>query len=123
MTKIEAYKSAKAVSDRISRDVSCALGRDDPRNDKHRVSVRFSHVMQETWSPMCFQIEASHGYYGSSSGTSDTSKELGEYLAKAIQAHAAMLMDHAAGLAAEDAEKARKAAESEAREVLKEAAA
>lgn len=118
MTKIEGYQNAKRVSAQISEAVKHCLGRDDPRNDKARFTCRFSHVMSEQWSPMCFQIEASYGYYGSSSGYSVTSKELGEYLAKAINAHRATLLDHAAKLAAEDMEKARKSAESEALEIL-----
>jgi hypothetical protein len=118
MTKIEEYKAAKRIADSIARDVACTLGRDSPRNDKHHLYVKFSHLIGGDWSPMCFQIEAHYGYYGSSSGYSATSEELGKYLAKAIYDHRSTLLDHAAKLAAEDAEKARKAAEEEAREVL-----
>ena len=123
MTKIERYKEAKSVAARIAQATTHCLGRDGPRNDKHRFTCQFSHVIGEQWSPMCFRIEASYGYYGCSSGYSVTSKELGEYIAKAINLHKATLLDCAVKLAADDAEKARKEAEAEAREVLKDAAA
>jgi hypothetical protein len=120
MTKIEKYKEAKGIANKIANAVEKSLGRDGPKNDKATFRCSFSHIISEQWTPMCFQIEASYGYYGSSSGYTVTSKELGEYLAKAINAHRALLLDHAAKLAAEDAEKARKDAEEEARSVLQE---
>lgn len=123
MTKIEEYKAAKAIASKVSEAATLSLGRDGPKNDKATFTCRFTHVIGETWSPMAFQIDASYGYYGSSSGYSVTSKELGEYLAKAINAHKAMLLDHAVKLAAADAETARKSAEEEARSVLQETVA
>lgn len=123
MTKIEAYKEAKAVAHRVAEATKLALGRDGPRNDKHSFRCTFSHIVNQTWTPMCFQIEASYGYYGSSSGYTVTSPELGAYLARAININAATLLDCATKLAAIDAEKARKDAEDEAKAVLQQAAA
>ena len=123
MTKIEEYKKAKVVAAQIASATEHCLGRDGPRNDKHRFSCSFSHIVSQQWTPMCFQIEASYGYYGSSSGYTVTSEELGRYLAKAINLHAATILDCATKLAADDAEKARKAAEDEAKAVLQQAAA
>ena len=123
MTKIEAFKQAKFIADKIKRAVDCILCRNSPQNDKGHMTVHFTGLAPGDWSPMQFQVHASHGYYGSSSGYSDTSDELGQYFAKAIEAHRVTLLDFAAKLAADDAEKARKAAEDEARAVLTETAA
>jgi hypothetical protein len=121
MSKIERFKEAKSVADRIQRSVLQCTGRDKPDNDKHRISVNFTKLVDSDWVPMEFQIHASHGYYGSSSAYSDTSKELGSYLARAIKQKSHELFDLAASLARADAETARKEAEEEARNVLTEA--
>lgn len=123
MSKIEKFKEAKNVANQIARDVKCALGRDDSRNDKHSVSVHFDGLAPGDWAAMQFRVQASYGYYGSSSGYSATSTELGKYLAAAIQKHAALLLDYAVKLAADDAEEARKDAEAEAKAVLEQTAA
>lgn len=123
MSKIEKFKEAKSAADKLARDVRCALGRDDSRNDKHSVTVHFDGLHPGDWSAMQFRVQASYGYYGSSSGYSATSTELGKYLAVAIQKHAATLLDYAVNLAAADAEEARKAAEAEAKAVLEATAA
>lgn len=123
MTKIEAYKLAKHVAGKVARDVACTLGRDDSRNDKATFSVSFAGLAKQQWTPMQFLVECAYGYYGSSSGYNATSDELGRYLAAAIQKHGPSLLDYAAKLAADDAEKARKDAEEEARSVLTETAA
>ena len=121
MSLIEEFKKAKATATRICRAVTCALGKDDPSNDKHYVRCDFLKLQDCDWSPMLFSVRASHGYYGNSSGYSDTSEELGRYLAKAINEQLPNLMTRAAALADLDAEKARKKAEDEARSVLQEA--
>jgi hypothetical protein len=123
MSKIEEFKKAKRVSEMVAREVQFALGRDSSNNDKHHVSVSFTGLAPGDWSDMQFRIHASYGYYGSSSGYSATSAELGGYLATAIQKHASLLLDYAAKLAADDAEKARRAAEDEAKAVLQTTAA
>lgn len=123
MTKIEQFKKAKAVFDQIKRAADRVLGRDEPRNDKHCFSATFTGLDNGDWSDMRFRIHATYGYFGSSSGYSGTSEELGEYVAKAISANAAVLLDHAVKLAAADCEAARKAAEDEAKAVLQDTAA
>jgi len=122
MTKIEEYKEAKRIANSVAEATRLALGRDGPRNDKHSFRCSFINIANQQWTPMCFQIEASYGYYGSSSGYTVTSKELGGYLAKAINLNATALLDCASKLSADDAERARKAAEDEARAVLQESA-
>lgn len=122
MTKIQIYQQAAGVAKKVAEAVSQCLGRDDPRNDKASFLCRFSHIGNEQFRPMYFNVHASHGYYGSSSGYSDTSEELGKYLADAINANRAMLLDHAARLAAKDAEDARIDAQDEARAILIETA-
>jgi hypothetical protein len=123
MTKIEEFKQAKHVAGKIARDVAYTLGRDSPRNDKATFSVSYAGLSRAQWTPMQFHIECAYGYYGCSSGYNATSDELGKYLAAAIQKHGPTLLDCAAQMAADDAEKARKAAEDEARSVLTETAA
>lgn len=123
MTKIEEFKRAKFVADRLRSAVDKILCRDTPQNDKGHMTVTFTGLSKADWSPMQFQIHASHGYYGSSSGYSDTSVELGQYFAKAIEQHRAVLLDYVVKLAATDAEAARKAAEDEAKAVLQETVA
>jgi hypothetical protein len=123
MTKIEKFQQAKFTANRIRVDVAQILGRDTPQNDKHTFTVQFTGLANAQWSPMQFQIHASHGYYGSSSGYSNSSDYLGNYLAQSIQRHASALLEFASKLADDDAEKARKEAEEEARAVLKTTAA
>lgn len=123
MTKIEEYQRAKATAARIRGDVAQLLGRDSPQNDKHDFTASFAGLATCQWSPMKFQIHASHGYYGSSSGYSNSSDMLGKYLAASINRHAVALLEFASKLADDDAEKARKAAESEAKAVLETTAA
>ena len=120
MTKIETFKAKKAVADRVARAVHLSLGRDGPRNDKAHFSATFVKLLNVQWIPMQINVEMSHGYYGNSSGYSDTSDEMGRYLAAAITKHKTLLLDTAAEMASADADAARKDAEDEAREVLME---
>ena len=120
MTKIEKFNEAKMIASGVASAVAHCLGRDSPQNDKHTFACSFDGILKQQWSPMSFSIEASYGYYGSSSGYSCTSENLGRYLAKAITAHKATLLDYAVKLAKEDQEKARKEAEAEAQSVLQE---
>ena len=122
MSKIEKYKDAKATAGSVALAVQHILGRDSPSNDKHTFYVRFDGLSKEMFQPMTFSIDASYGYYGSSSGYSATSKALGHYLAMAIKDQKSALLDYAALLASNDAEAARKDAEKEAQSVLQQAA-
>lgn len=118
MTKIEQYIAAKATASRIEKSAAVSLGRDSPNNDKHEFSCSFIGLANESWQPMKFSVHCSYGYYGSSSGYSASSDDLGRYLARAIEQCAATLLDCAVAMAKADAETVRLAAESEAREVL-----
>lgn len=122
MSKIDVYKEAKARAENISYNVERALGRDRSDNDKHRATCGFVKLVNDTWAPMLLSVDMSYGYYGSSSGYSATSENLGKYLAKAITKNLPALLDQAVAFAKADAEVARKAAEEEARSVLKETA-
>lgn len=120
MSKIQNYHKAKAISERLFRDAQRALGRDSPSNDKHTARARFWKLLGESFTPIAILIDLSYGYYGSSSGYSATSDQMGEYLARAINKNMTMLLDEAVKMAQVDAEKARKEAEEEARAVLQE---
>ena len=105
MSKIEKYEEAKRIAKNIMRDVRQCLGKDSPSNDKARVDVKFCGIEDSQWRPMKFTIHASHVYYGSS--YYDTSKELGEYLAKAINEQKKSLFERAVQMAEENAENCR----------------
>jgi len=124
MTKIEAYKQAKSVADKLKRSADYAIGRDDSRNDTHTFNnVKSTGLIHGDFSTMKFEVRCFYGYCGSLIGYGATSDEMGQYLARAIQQHTPLLLDCAVKMAADDAEQARKAAEDEAREVLTETAA
>lgn len=120
MSKIEAFKNAMVVSGRIASDIQKALGRDSKSNDKHAASCRFAERSSGAWSDIVLSLHLSYGYYGSSSGYSATSDELGRYFAKAVNARMSELLDECVKMAMADVEKLRKEAESEALAVLKE---
>lgn len=118
MTKIEAFQKAKSIASRVGNARDYAFGLDSPSNDKHEFRATFWKMADCPFAPMAVLIHASHGYYGNSSGYSDTSEEFGRYLAAAITEHGRLLADAAVEMAVADAEKARAAAENEARGVL-----
>lgn len=121
MTKIETFTKSRAAALRIANNVSCALGKNSTNNDKHHISVKFCGMVNSNWSPMKFQIEARHGYYGSSSGYSDTGEDLGRFLAKAMNEYKEKIFVRAAELADEEAETYRLLAVEEANSVLQKA--
>lgn len=118
MSAIEKYKAAKEIAGRLELSVASALGRDRTDNDKHRVDVTFCGIKDASFSPMNFDIDASYGYYGSSSCTSASSKELGAYLAAAIRARLPELLDEAVRTAKENAIRMKQAARVEAQQIL-----
>ena len=90
----------------------------DSDNDKHRIYCKFVKLNEIYWNEIELHLHLSHGYYGSSSGYSDTSKEMGEYVARVITSIGQMILQKAVQLAEADTEKARKDAEEEAKMVL-----
>ncbi len=119
MSKIEIYKEAKSLAYNIRRDVEQCLGKDSATNDKHRIGFEFNGIRDTHWPAMIIGVVAKHGYYGSSSAYNNANKDLGPFLARAMQEKAVELFERAAELAESDAEAARLAAEGEAQEVLK----
>lgn len=118
MSAIEKYKAAKDLALRIENDVLRALGRDREDNDKHRVEISFRGLRDQAFSAMVFDVDCSYGYYGSSSCSSATSRELGAYLAAAIGECLPELLNEAVILAKNNAEKLRDQARAEARQIL-----
>jgi hypothetical protein len=118
MSKIEEFNKAKNVADRVADSVAKCLGLDRTDNDKHIARAIFCKITSDPFSPMMLLIDCSYGYYGSSSGYSATSPELGKYLVAAINSRIKELLDDAAGLARADAHRARIAAQEEAKYVL-----
>ncbi len=117
-SKIEKYKEAKRVAEKLTRDVTLCLGRDSQNNDKHHVSASYISLAPHNFAPMIIHINLHHGYYGSSSAYSNSSNEMGAYLAKVITNNLPILLDAAVFLAKQEVEKARQAAEQEAKEIL-----
>lgn len=120
-TKIEVFKAAQTRAKWVREHATRATGADSPQNDKHRIGCMFVEL-RGNWPDALLVFHASHGYYGNSSCNGDLNKDTAEYVAKAITQMGRAIMLKAAELAEADAEKARKAAEAEAREVLAEAA-
>ena len=121
MSSIEFYKQKQMVADRLKKARDLSFGLDDTRNDKAQFSIGYDGLEGE-WQEMKFTIHASHGYYGSSSAYSDTSKELGEYLAEAFNEPDVLrkICDRAVELAQISANKAKAFAKEEAEKVLQE---
>ena len=105
---------------RIAKAVHLALGRDGSDNDKHYASAQYMGLANDSFNPIILHVNLHHGYYGNSSAYSDTSEELGHYLACAINANMAKLLDEAVKLAAHDAEQAHLNAVDEAQSILRE---
>lgn len=118
MAKIDDFNKAKNVADRIAGQVAKCLGRDSSDNDKRTARASFCKLADAPFSPMMFMVDCSYGYYGSSSGYSATSADLGKFLAAAINNRMTELLDEAVILARADAEKARVAAQEEAKSIL-----
>lgn len=123
MSKIETYKAQKHIAEALARDADRCLGRDRSDNDKHHATAKFLELGNSISMPMILSIQLRHGYYGSPETCSNTSGDMGRYLAKAITQHMPALLDAAVALAQADAEAARKDAEAEARAVLEDSAA
>lgn len=124
-SKIERYKKAQAVANRVCGEVLRALGRDldgsvDSRNDKHSLHIRPGVNCVESWGDRDLWLHASYGYYGSSSGYSATSDDMRKYIARAINKHMPAIAETAMELVKRDADDARLAAQSEANAVLEE---
>ncbi len=120
MSKIEEFKRAKFTADRVKKEMLSAMGRDSPDNDKHRLTAKF--LSADGWGASFF-IEASYGYFGNSSGYKALGdKDVAEVFADAIAANLTRIAETAIQIASRRCEESRKAAEEEAREVLKETA-
>lgn len=118
MTLIELYNEAKRSYERLASDRDKILGLDSDQNDKHRFQVSFSKLSSDQWGDMIFHVHVSHGYYGSSSGYSDSSELLGKYLAVAIKEQSKSLLDRVVELAKKDMLTAKNNAVNEAKSVL-----
>lgn len=118
MSKIDAYKRAAALAGSLRKAADHALGKDSPNNDKHTATCHFHGISNASFRPMQMEVRLEYGYYGSSSGYSATSEEMGRRLATAITARMPALLADVLAAAEKEAEAARKAAEDEARAVL-----
>ena len=122
MTKIETYKAATTIAERLARDAHRCLGRDGPHNDKHCAKAEFQDIENTRSRRMLIGINLGYGHYGLSAFYSIASYSMGRYMAQAITEQMPALLDAAVALAKADAEAARQDAEAEARAVLEDIA-
>lgn len=112
-TLIGKYKKAKEVADRVKKVLWRAIG---DIGDKDNKGIRFSEYNHGYVSELKLYVTFYNlgDYIGN-----DRLHEAREYLVKAINEQASAIAYRAADMAAEDAEKARVAARTEAEEILK----
>ena len=118
MGNIDRFLAKKNEVERLESQVTKVLGDDDRSNDKHNIRASFLRLDSGNWNDMIIGVHASHGYYGSSSGYSDTSDILGKYLCMAINKDIRNLVLNAVAIAKDDLEKERLTAIEEAQSVL-----
>ena len=122
MTKIETYKEATTIAERLARDAHRCLGRDGTHNDKHCAKAEFQDIENTRSRRMLICISLGYGQYGSSAVYSIASYSMGRYMAQAITKQMPALLDAVVAMALADAEAARKDAEDEAHAVLQDSA-
>ena len=128
MSKIEIYNQSRQISQRVKQHYLDASGLKivdgniirNENNDKHHIYCVFRELSKADWNDIILDLRLSHGYYGSSSGYSDTCEDTGKYVAQAITIMGTLILKQASQLAENDTEKARLEAENEAKMVLQE---
>jgi len=115
MNKIEEYKKVKETANRVKSNYKYAFGLDSPNNDKHHAEIRMGRIWD---SDIELYLHARYGFYGSSSAYTAMDVITADYFVKALNNHVKEIFEEAVSLAEKDTEKARLAAEEEAKEVL-----
>lgn len=117
MSKIAAYRKAKARAERVRQKLLAALGRDHAYTENHNLWVRFVTL---DFGVAVLHIGGTYSYKGMSTIYNPIDGNVGMYLARAINEYMEQIAERAIELAEEDVAKARREAEEEAREVLRE---
>ncbi len=116
MTKIEQYNKAKYDYEKVKLNVKRSLGQDQTDNDKHELSLqRRSNCSDRGTKVILF---GRYGYYGHSSSYDALDDTVIDYLCAAFDQHANKIGETAIELAEQDMEKARLAAQEEAKNIL-----
>ena len=123
MTKYETFLKKQAIVSNTISAIRRALGQrndgtKDSQNDKATFCFSFNGLANAPFSPAKIWLDMSHGYYGSSSGYSDTSEETAQYVVRACNALAKEIALKAMDLAQQDLAQAQAEAQSEALVVL-----
>jgi hypothetical protein len=118
VSKIDKYNEVKQVTTRVIDNLTKALGKDRPDNDKHLLRVDYTGKHTNNWGDAVLHVHASYGYYGSSSGYRAMDKDVAKYLERAINTLMPQIAELAMELARKDLEAARLDARKEAEEIL-----
>lgn len=121
MNKIDEYLKIKELNTRDIENLNQVMrlkpdGSDvDAHNDKGNISFNNRKIWE---SDIGLYLHTSYGFYGSSDCYSAASENMAKYLLRALNSMSNDIAIEMQELLAADIEKARKAAEAEAREVL-----
>ena len=123
MTKYETFLKKQASVRSTINAIRRAIGQHsdgtrDSQNDKARFSFSFNGLANAPFAPAKIWLDMLHGYYGSSSGYSDTSEETAQYVVSACNALAKEIALKAMDLAQQDLANAQADAQDEALVVL-----
>lgn len=129
MNKYEKALEQIKVSNSVIGNIRLALGlyeNGSPNDNNDKAYIQFwqgynrtkPKLLNDDWTPAILWMEASHGYYGSSSGYNDMNEDVAYYFMKAIQSFTEQIAYKAIEIAEKDMQKAKKEAKEEAEKVL-----
>jgi len=123
MSKYDVFLHKQDVVRKVKMDVKLSLGQRmdgirDSSNDKASFSFSFNGLANAPFAPIKLWLDMTHGYYGSSSAYSNTSEEVGAYVARACNALSNDIARKTLELAQQDLDKAQDEARDEALSVL-----
>ena len=123
MSKYNAFLHKQDMVRKVKGAINLSLGQhtDGTRNssnDKASFSFSFNGLANAPFAPIKLWLDMTHGYYGSSSAYSNTSEEVGAYVARACNALSNDIARKTIELAQQDLDRAQEEARDEALSVL-----
>lgn len=121
MTCIEKYNEQKNITTKIISNLNrarglTAIGKEDPRNDKHLIGFHDHSIGS---GDISVWFHASYGYYGDSSGYSACCPEIQKYLLKALNYYKYDIVNYIMEQAEKDKNDSLLACKQEAESILK----
>lgn len=121
MTCIEKYNEQKNITTKIISNLNrarglTAIGKKDPRNDKHLIGFHDHSIGS---GDISVWFHASYGYYGDSSGYSACCPEIQKYLLKALNYYKYDIVNYIMEQAEKDKNDSLLACKQEAESILK----